>query len=73
MRELRCSHKLHAILDEGVVEVRCRSKLCGADSQTVVLHRFDSMTGEPLETRRYKEPSEVIRGTSSNRVALRAT
>lgn len=40
--ELRCDKRLHAILTEdGVLEVACRSALCGHVDGVVVIHRFD--------------------------------
>lgn len=58
MDELRCESVLHGVLvSPGVVEFKCRSRFCGAKSGVVVLHRFDAMTGELLETKRFQEPS----------------
>lgn len=59
--ELRCSHKLHGrLLDDGRVEVKCRSAFCGAKPGVVVLHRFDLRTGA-VETKRFKEPPRIER------------
>lgn len=53
--ELRCdSRRLFAILEEGVLEVACRSKRCGYQAGVVVLHRFSLSTGELLSTRRFR-------------------
>jgi hypothetical protein len=37
------------------IEVKCRSKRCGAEPGVLVLHRFDSSTGQYLGTKRYRE------------------
>lgn len=54
--ELRCNGKMHGILDEHVVEVKCGSKHCGAGPGVVVLHRFNTESGALLETQRFKDP-----------------
>ena len=58
--ELRCEHKLHGILiSSGVLEVKCSSTLCGKKPGVVVLHRFDTNTGDLLETRRFKDTPSI--------------
>lgn len=58
--ELRCGKRLHGILTEdGVLEISCRSALCGHVDGTVVIHRFDAVTGNLIETKLYKDASEV--------------
>lgn len=57
MSELRCPSKKHGeIVDHNVVEIKCDSRFCGAGSGTVVLHRFDTVTGEILSTSSYRDP-----------------
>lgn len=59
--ELRCDKRLHAILTEGgVLEVSCRSALCGHADGVVVIHRFDVRPGTKdddrfMDTRLYKD------------------
>lgn len=53
--EMRCEHKLHGIVVDGLVEVKCRSQLCGHRPGVVVIHKFDGMTGELVDTKRYKD------------------
>ena len=54
---LHCGNKLHGvILDNGLVEVACQSRMCGKEAGNVVLHRFDPITGELIDTRRFKKP-----------------
>jgi hypothetical protein len=58
MQELRCENGiLFAVLDDGVVKVKCRSHRCGAGVGKVVIHRFDAGSGILLDTRRYKDPA----------------
>ena len=55
--DLRCEFKLHGIvISQGVLEVKCDSRLCGATSKVVVLHRFDLETGSLIQTVRFKNP-----------------
>lgn len=62
--ELRCGKRLHAILaDDGILEISCRSALCGHKDGTVVIHRFNLTTGELINTKYYKDPSNM-KGTS---------
>lgn len=57
--ELRCDKRLHGVLtDDGVLEVSCRSALCGHRDGVVVIHRFDTVTGELIGTKFYKDPSK---------------
>jgi hypothetical protein len=58
--ELRCPSRLHGILAEGRLEVKCHSKRCGAGSGVVVLHYFDPLTSELIETRRFQEPATFV-------------
>jgi hypothetical protein len=56
--DLRCGHRKFAELDpeEGILEVKCTSKFCGAEVGVVVIHRFDVTTGELLGTLKFREP-----------------
>lgn len=59
--ELRCGKRLHGVLtDDGVLEVSCRSALCGHVDGAVVIHRFDVETGQLLDTRKYKDPAMLV-------------
>lgn len=58
--ELRCGKRLHGILtSDGVLEVSCRSALCGHRDGVVVIHRFDVNTGDLIDTKFYKDSTEV--------------
>lgn len=56
--ELRCDNGiLFGILDdEHIIEVKCRSRRCGAQSGVVVIHYFSAFTGHLLKTSRFKDP-----------------
>jgi hypothetical protein len=74
--DLRCDGgKKHGVLiDSGVLEVKCISPHCGAVKGVVVLHRFDTMTGELLSTKRYKDPGRSSANAADNApVAVRFT
>jgi len=54
--ELRCDMRLHGILtDDGLIEISCRSALCGHKDGVVVIHRFDCLTGEFKGTQMYRD------------------
>lgn len=58
--ELRCGKRLHGLLtDDGVLEISCRSSLCGHRDGVVVIHRFDVSNGELIETKFYKDSQEL--------------
>jgi hypothetical protein len=58
--ELRCGKRLHGVLtDDGVLEVSCRSALCGHTDGVLVIHRFDAETGALLDTSMYKDAQEL--------------
>ena len=60
--ELRCSNGiLFGILDEGFVEVKCRSRRCGSEPGVVVIHRFSTVTGLLLQTLKFRDPSQIER------------
>lgn len=61
--ELRCNNGiLFGFLDtkgrEPVIEVKCRSRFCGAEPGAVVLHRFSVLSGDLLETKRFRDPAK---------------
>ena len=58
--ELRCeSKKFGELTEDGMLEVKCPSKFCGAAPGVVVLHRFDALTGALLNTKRFRDPVPV--------------
>lgn len=55
--QLRCDNKMHGVIvEDGVLEIKCDSRFCGAGPGIIVLHRFDTTTGELLGTNRFKNP-----------------
>lgn len=74
--DLRCPTKLHAVLlDGGLLEVKCGSRYCGAGQGTVVLHRFNTSSGELVETVRFKDPARKEKGHAAQHhsAAVRAS
>lgn len=60
--ELRCESKLHGIVvEDGIVEIKCQSKFCGAGKGVVVLHRFRVSDGSIVSTLRLREPGDSRR------------
>lgn len=58
--DLRCSSKKHGELMEGGshLEVKCNSRFCGAGGGVIVLHTFDTRTGELVDTKQYRDVKE---------------
>jgi hypothetical protein len=61
--DLRCDHKMHGRVEDGTLEVMCRSALCGKRPGVVVMHYFNLKTGE-MTTRKYKDPLPAKEGES---------
>ncbi len=58
--DLRCDNGIlfgQVLPEEGLIEVKCRSRRCGHGVGEVVLHRFDLSTGELKGTLKFKNPS----------------
>lgn len=78
MADIRCdSKKFGELTEDGFLEVKCSSKFCGAGPAIVVLHRFDPLTGELIETKRFRDPvpvaiEEVQDGPRHNFAAVRS-
>lgn len=66
MTELRCNSKKHAELVDGMIEVKCNSRFCGAFPGIVVLHRYDTGSGELVETKKYKDPGRTVNRASNH-------
>ncbi len=57
MSDLRCDNGImFGVLDDGFLDVKCRSSYCGHAPGAVVIHRFDLASGKLLYTSRYKDP-----------------
>jgi hypothetical protein len=62
--EIRCPARIHGIIRDGVFEVKCRSKHCGAGNGVVVLHSFDLLVEDDqlivpgtYTTRTFRDPT----------------
>lgn len=71
MPELRCPNKMHGDLDEvaSTVTMKCSNNRCGAHSGVVVLHKFDLLTGDLIETKVFKDPIQRQEGGETNGTA----
>jgi len=60
--ELRCPHRkfgevtVPATNPDAQIEVACPSRWCGKRAGVVILHTFNTSTGELLATRQFKSP-----------------
>jgi hypothetical protein len=60
MIEVRCDNEIkfgELYPEDGVLEVKCKSKRCGAGPGIVVVHGFDVETGKLLGTELFREPA----------------
>jgi hypothetical protein len=72
--DLRCESGIlfGRLVDDGYLEVKCRSHRCGAGPGVVVLHRFDPLNGELIGTYRYRDPlKEGSENDTTNATAVR--
>lgn len=54
--QLRCGNKLHGLVHDGIIEIKCDSRFCGAGQGWTVLHEFSAVTGELITTNVFKNP-----------------
>jgi hypothetical protein len=67
MLDLRCPNVLQAIvLDDAILEIKCRNRRCGARAGVVILHRFSLITGEMIETKAYRDPRREVNHDTAN-------
>jgi hypothetical protein len=71
--ELRCPSKLHGVVSDDLIEVKCGSTFCGAGKGVTVLHRFNPSTGDLVETLRFKDPRKETQHAAHNGPAARAS
>lgn len=69
--DLRCPNRKHGVIlrpstDDGLVEIACPSRWCGKRVGVVVLHTFNTRTGELVNTRRYRQPEGGVHATRDN-------
>ena len=57
---IRCPSRIVGKIVDGRFEVKCRAKRCGASSGVIVLHYFDLLSGDLVQTRTFREPSELF-------------
>lgn len=56
--EIRCDNGiLFGMVEDNVLEVKCRSRRCGHEVGTVAIHRFDLTTGELQGTLLFNDPA----------------
>lgn len=57
---IRCPSRIVGKVHDGMLEVKCSSKHCGAGKGTIVMHYFDLFTGKLLKTRKFREPAKLF-------------
>ena len=58
--EIRCPSRIVGKIADGRLEVKCRSEGCGARKGIVVMHYFDLLTGDLIETRKFQGPEKLF-------------
>lgn len=58
--EIRCPSRIHGVVADGRLEVKCHSKRCGAGNGVTVLHYFDLLSGKLIETKRFADPQALF-------------
>lgn len=61
--DIRCHAKKHAEINDGVLEIMCKSRWCGGPG-VVVIHRWDVATGKGLKDKRFRKPIDTTRKAS---------
>lgn len=57
--DVRCDHKKHGELVDGILSVKCSSRFCTGGPGVVVIHRWDTLTGENLDDKRFRDPGNA--------------
>lgn len=72
MEELRCPNGIKfGELTEEFIEVKCRSRRCGAKPGVVVIHRFNHQ-GSLIATQHYRDPAFREEVKTSDSTSLRS-
>ena len=54
--DLRCDNGiLFGVVEDGFLEVTCKSTRCGKEPGVVVLHKIDLASGEVVSTRKFRD------------------
>ena len=62
--ELRCDNGIKfGEIEGGMLEVKCKSRRCGASPSVVVLHKFELPSGKLLGTSKFRNPTAKGVGT----------
>lgn len=58
--------------ETGILEVKCRSRRCGAGNGVVVIHQFDIHSGLIVGTRTFRNPFSGKENQDGNRTPVRS-
>lgn len=53
--DIRCKHRKHFELADGIISVRCRSEFCGHAAGILIIHRW-TLDGVRLPDKRFADP-----------------
>lgn len=71
--DLRCENGIKfGEAHDGIVEFKCRSTRCGHAPGVIVIHQFDSGTGELLKTQRFQDITSREEGKHNDSTSLRS-
>ena len=73
--EMRCDAKLHGVvIADGIVEVKCSSRFCGARPGRVVLHFFSGKDGHLIGTTIFRDSNTILgEGVNNDGMGRRTT
>lgn len=64
----RCKGKPHfRMISPEVWEVKCDSRVCGAEGGVIVLHRFSTVDGRLIQTLKFRDPMKGVNTTDGAR------
>lgn len=60
-KEVRCNSRILGIFTaDGLLEIKCPSRGCGAGKGVVVFHYVNIETGQVVSTKKYQDPDRIF-------------
>lgn len=58
--DVRCPSRIQFRVEDERIEIMCSSKHCGAGNGAVILHYYNAITFEFIETVKYRNPAAYL-------------
>ena len=65
--DIRCDNKKHGEILEGILEIKCSSRFCGAGIGVVVIHRW-TIAGDRLPDKLFADPVPARNRTEATKL-----